>query len=263
MRKAAPWIAILLVAGGLAAWYYLKQPAPETHPSVVELPKAEPEPPPPPEPRHPVEAIEAEAVPEEAAPLPPLAESDESVAEALLALFDSEALGAVLIREQVVSRMVTTVDSLDSRELAPLVMPVQPPSGTFQASDGEPLTISPDNFERYRPYVELVAEADVEAAVDFYRRHYPLFQQSYSELGYGDAYFNDRLVDTIDHLLATPQPEQPPVLVKPEAVYLYQDGALEALSAGQKILIRMGPEQAAVVREKLQELRAALTGESF
>lgn len=261
MKKAAPWIAILLVAGGLAAWYYLKQPAPETHPSVVELPRIEAEPPAV-EPRHPVEAIEAEAVPE-AEPLPPLADSDESVAEALLALFDSEALGAVLIREQVVSRIVATVDSLDSRELAPLVMPVHPPSGTFQASEGEPLTISPDNFERYRPYVELVAELEVEAAVDFYRRHYPLFQQAYSELGYGDAYFNDRLVDTIDHLLATPQPAQPPVLVKPEAVYLYQDEALEALSAGQKILIRMGPEQAAVVREKLQELRQAITRESF
>lgn len=262
MKKAAPWIAILLVVGGLAAWYYLKQPAPETHPSVVELPKVEAEPPAPVEPRYPVEASEPEAVPE-AEPLPPLAESDDSVAEALLALFDSEALGAVLIREQVVSRMVATVDSLNSRELAPLVMPVQPPSGTFQASEGEPLTISSDNFERYRPYVDLVAEADVEAAVEFYRRHYPLFQQAYSELGYGDAYFNDRLVETIDHLLATPQPEQPPVLVKPEAIYLYQDEALEALSAGQKILLRMGPEQAAVVREKLTELRAALTGESF
>lgn len=262
MKKAAPWIAILLVVGGLAAWYYLKQPAPETHPSVVELPKVEAEPPAPVEPRYPVEASEPEAVPE-AEPLPPLAESDESVTEALLALFDSEALGAVLIREQVVSRMVATVDSLNSRELAPLVMPVQPPSGTFQASEGEPLTISPDNHERYRPYVDLVAEADVEATVDFYRRHYPLFQQAYSELGYGDAYFNDRLVETIDHLLAAPQPEQPPVLVKPEAVYLYQDETLEALTAGQKILLRMGSEQAEVVREKLQELRQAITRESF
>jgi hypothetical protein len=261
MRKAAPWIAILLVAGGLAAWYYLKQPGPETHPSVVELPKVEAEPPAV-EPRYPVEASESEAVPE-AEPLPPLAESDESVAAALLALFDSEALGAVLIREQVVSRMVATVDSLNSRELAPLVMPVQPPTGTFQASEGESLTISPDNFERYRPYVDLVAELEVEAAVEFYRRHYPLFQDAYSELGYGDAYFNDRLVDTIDLLLATPQPAQPPVLVKPEAIYVYQDETLEALSAGQKILLRMGPEQAEVVREKLQELRLAITRESF
>jgi hypothetical protein len=111
--------------------------------------------------------------------------------------------------------------------------------------------------------VDLVAELEVEAAVEFYRRHYPLFQDAYSELGYGDAYFNDRLVDTIDLLLATPQPAQPPVLVKPEAIYVYQDETLEALSAGQKILLRMGPEQAEVVREKLQELRLAITRESF
>jgi len=47
-------------------------------------------------------------------------------------------------------------------------------------------------------------------------------------------------------------------LIKPEAYYLFADKDLESLSAGQKILIRMGPENAARVKSKLTEIRAAL-----
>jgi hypothetical protein len=88
-----------------------------------------------------------------------------------------------------------------------------------------------------------------------------LFQQAYEALGYPGAYFNDRLVEVIDHLLAAPTPEWPPQLVKPEAVHLYADEGLESLSAGQKLLIRIGPEHGRTVRARLLELREALTRE--
>jgi hypothetical protein len=42
-------------------------------------------------------------------------------------------------------------------------------------------------------------------------------------------------------------------------MYEYADGTLEGLPAGQKILIRMGPENAAAVKAKLTELRAIVT----
>ena len=38
-----------------------------------------------------------------------------------------------------------------------------------------------------------------------YVRFYPLFQQAYRDLGYPNGYFNDRLVEVIDHLLVTPE----------------------------------------------------------
>ena len=47
-------------------------------------------------------------------------------------------------------------------------------------------------------------------------------------------------------------------LIKPEAYYLFADEDLESLSAGQKILIRMGPDNAARVKAKLVEIRAVL-----
>ena len=48
-------------------------------------------------------------------------------------------------------------------------------------------------------------------------------------------------------------------LVKPEAVYLFADEDLEGLSAGQKMLMRIGSANAIVIMDKLQEVRDAIT----
>jgi len=40
---------------------------------------------------------------------------------------------------------------------------------------------------------------------------------------------------------------------------MFADPALESLPAGQKLLIRMGPDNAAAVKVKLKELRAIIT----
>jgi hypothetical protein len=42
-------------------------------------------------------------------------------------------------------------------------------------------------------------------------------------------------------------------------MYVFTDQSLESRPAGQKLLIRMGPDNAAVVKAKLSELRAAIT----
>jgi hypothetical protein len=88
-----------------------------------------------------------------------------------------------------------------------------------------------------------------------YRRFYPLMQEAYINLGYPDGYFNDRVVEVIDHLLATPDVSESPVLVRPNVLYEYADEELEQLSSGQKLLIRMGPEHRETVKAKLAEFR--------
>ena len=54
-------------------------------------------------------------------------------------------------------------------------------------------------------------------------------------------------------MLATPDVSGPIRLIKPEAFYLFADEDLESLSAGQKVLLRMGPENAARIKAKLAE----------
>ena len=107
--------------------------------------------------------------------------------------------------------------------------------------------------------IDALRKLDMQRVAAVYLRFYPLFQQAYQGLGYPNGYFNDRLVQVIDHLLATPQPAQPIALVRPNVMYTYADPGLESRSAGQKLLIRMGPDNAAVIKAKLTELRAAIT----
>ena len=50
------------------------------------------------------------------------------------------------------------------------------------------------------------------------------------------------------------------MLVQPRVLYQFADPQMEALSAGEKLLIRMGPENARKVKEMLREVRRTLTG---
>jgi hypothetical protein len=106
--------------------------------------------------------------------------------------------------------------------------------------------------------VKIVQNTDTAQLVAIYKQYYPLFQQAYADLGYPDGYFNDRLVEVIDHLLATPEISGPIRLKRPSVNYEFADAELENRSAGQKLLIRMGSENAAVVKAKLRELRQAV-----
>ena len=124
--------------------------------------------------------------------------------------------------------------------------------------NGESLHISPDSYLRYAPLVDIVAFADTDAVVETYRRFYPLFQESYVRLGYPQGYFNDRVIEVIDHLLATPQPPEPVRVVRPHVLYEFADPELEGLSSGQKLLLRMGAKNSEVVKSTLQELRGKL-----
>jgi hypothetical protein len=83
-------------------------------------------------------------------------------------------------------------------------------------------------------------------------------QEDYRNLGYPKGYFNDRLIEAIDDMLAAPEAPATVALVQPKVLYQYADPDLEARSAGQKIMMRMGSENAAKVKAKLQEIRREL-----
>jgi len=108
--------------------------------------------------------------------------------------------------------------------------------------------------------VRIADAVDAKTLVGIYVHFYPLLQQDYRELGYPNGYFNDRLVQAIDDLLAAPDAAAPLALVQPKVFYQYADPELESRSAGQKMMMRMGSENAAKVKAKLRDIRAELTG---
>ena len=208
--------------------------------------------------KHPIPAPEAAPA---AKPLPALAESDVAMEDALVALLGEGPVEKFLVPKNVVRRIVVTVDNLPRKKVAVELRPLVPTPGTFATSGTEEAaTLAEENYARYEPLVKLVEATDARQLAELYIRFYPLFQEAYQDLGYPQGYFNDRLVAVIDHLLQTPEVQGPIELVQPKVFYEYRDEALESRSAGQKLLIRMGPENAAKLKAKLQELRREVAG---
>ena len=100
---------------------------------------------------------------------------------------------------------------------------------------------------------------DVNKLADIYLRFYPLLQEAYQDLGYPDAYFNARLIDVIDHLLATPEVNDPIILHRPNILFEFVHPELESLSSGQKLLIRTGKRHSSRIKQFIKEFRALIS----
>jgi hypothetical protein len=191
--------------------------------------------------------------------LPALNDSDPMVHDSLTGVFGRPAVEQFLVPQNIVRHIVVTVDNLPRHKVAVELRPVKPTGGqTVTATQGEITTLSEANFERYAPLMRVVQATDVRALAGVYQRLYPLFQQAYEDLGYPGKYFNDRLVEVIDQLLQTPEVAAPIPVVQPKVFWEYADASLESRPAGQKLLIRMGPQNARTIKAKLREFRAEI-----
>jgi len=165
----------------------------------------------------------------------------------------------LLLMENFIQKFVVTIDNLPNKRLPRAHLPIIAPGGKFLvAGTAEEPQISDKNYPRYNRYVTLMESVNQTLAIKVYTYFYPLFQKAYEQLGYKSAYFNDRLVYVIDHLLTTPNPPDPILLAQPAVLFTYADPELENLSAGQKILLRLGQEQRGKVFQLLQSYREKL-----
>ena len=129
------------------------------------------------------------------------------------------------------------------------------------------------NSQRYARFVQWIIRTDNAKLLALYAGMYPLLQQTYVDLGHPDGYFNDRVIAVIDLMLATPI-AKPPLRVQAASAdklpakasatapqrprYEFSDPALESLTTGQKLLLRMGTQNAALLKPKLKALRDGL-----
>ena len=255
INKPLIGVAAAVVLAALGGWYYWHaHNAPPQKPPLPAAPAVQGVPP---EERieHPVPAAGADAP---NVPLPSLADSDKVVSDAVGGV--ASGLAQYLLPDNLVRHVVVTIDNLARQKAAIDKRPTTPVAGAFMV-DGDELhaTLDAQNFQRYAPMVDALRNTDMQRLAGVYLHFYPLFQKAYQDLGYPTGYFNDRLVQVIDVLLATPQVAAPIDLVRPNVMYLFADPGLESRPAGQKVLIRMGPDQAAKVKAKLMELRAIIT----
>ncbi|MBE7941253.1 DUF3014 domain-containing protein, partial [Ramlibacter aquaticus] len=189
---------------------------------------------------------------------------------ALEALLGRQGVASFLRADDFARRLVATVDNLGRAHAPSSLWPVAATPGRFGVDESGGSTVAAlDNAARYTPWVQWVERVDAAKAVALYRRMYPLLQAQYQQLGYPGRQFQGRLLEVIGLLLDTPEPAQPPTLQllqftgevasqRPWVHYEFTDPALEALPAGQKILLRVGLVNERRLKKKLAEFRDAL-----
>ena len=241
-----------------------------------------PEPPPAPLVAQPLLSVPAVAPPAASAPspvaasepapdptvlLPPLVQADPTVKDKLIELLGRKPVISLLQTDGFVRRFVVTVDNLPRGHAAARVWPVNPTPDRFTVERGG--RVAADNAARYGPFVHFIEGIEPAAAAALYRRLYPLLQEAYAELGYPNQRFHGRLIEVIDHLLATPLVPGPlgvtlttvkgPIPAqRPWVRYEFSDPRLQELSAGQKMLLRSGEANQRLLLGWLRRLRAEI-----
>ena len=194
-----------------------------------------------------------------------------SLADTLVDTLGRKAVLEFLNVDAFAHRVAATVDNLARAHAPARLWPVHPTAGRFTTQQmGEVAAIGAENSRRYGVFVKWVDSLDMKVVAALYRQLYPHFQSAYEALGFPGRYFNDRVVDVIDHLLATPAVDEPVAVkladikgpiqpARPWVIVEFADPSLESRSAGQKLLLRMGSDHARTLKTKLRQLRGELT----
>lgn len=196
--------------------------------------------------------------------------SPEALAAAVRDWLGQKAVQSMLQTDDLARRIVVTVDNLGRDHAPSWRWPVLPTPGRLVVEQrGGATWISADNDLRYTPFVLMCETVDLAAAVELYRRMYPMLQQTYEEIGFPGRSFHARLLTVIDTLLAAPEPSQALEVTlvevkgsvpstRPWERYEFAQPELESLTAGQKILLRVGPVSHRRLKARLRELRNLL-----
>ena len=253
-------VLVLLIAGGVVlltgVWPPEEEstappvttalPAPQPVPVITELEEPAVDPTPPPPPPAPVEE-----------PLPRLEESDDAVRDAVGDIPLGTAGQQYLIPGNIIERSASLIYLMAQGDVPYRLLPVSRPKAAFPISDdGTQVVTDPAGFERYNALTQWLQSLDLESLLSSLEWFIPLFREAWSYYGEDSAAFDMAVVMTLDLVIATPEIDLNEArLIRKEAVWIFEDPAIEGLAPIQKQVLRMGPENAEIVKAKATEAR--------
>ncbi len=241
-------VALVVVAGGLY-WFFGRGEGggvSDTAPAVVESTPLEPTP-----------SLEERL--SERLKGTTLAGSDAAVREVVAALSSQPEVVVWLANEDLVRRFVASVHLIAEGKSPRTQLEFLKPEERFTAIErGDSLVIDPESYQRYDVVAQAFAGLDIEGTVRVFDELEPLIDEAHREIAPPGTTFRMTLKKAFDSLLAVPVVKGD-VAVDPKVVtYIYGSGRLERLPEAQKQMLRMGPENVALIQEKIGELGAAL-----
>ena len=251
-------VFLLVISGGVVLlagiWPAEEKPAPvvtapppEPLPAPVmaeiEEPTPQPQPPPPP--------AQAEK------PLPRLEESDDAVRDAIGDIPLGTAGQQYVMPGNIIERSASLIYLMAQGDVPYKLLPVSRPKAAFPISDdGNQVVTDPAGFERYNALTLWLESLELEPLLSSLDRFIPLFREAWSYYGEDRAAFDMAVVMALDLVIATPEVDLSEArLIRKEAVWIFEDPAIEGLAPIQKQVLRMGPENAKILKAKAAEMR--------
>ena len=191
--------------------------------------------------------------------VPPLEQSDGVVADLVRKLSSHPGVAAWLTTNGLIRNFAVVVSSIaDGRTPAKFLQPLRP-RAPFRVIEREgDIYVDSRSYERYRLLAEAVASVDANSSASLYATLKPRIEEAHREQGQPDASFDRTLERAIVSLLETPLRQGPTRLRLHGIGYAFADPMDERLTAAQKQLLRMGPENTRIVQAKLREIALAL-----
>lgn len=251
-------IALVVIAG--VVYWLLQRSQPE--PEVAILPSSPAVEAPAPEPTATEPTPSAAPAPQPTAPpapppvkLPPLDRSDPDVIGFLLDVSDG-GFKDWLIQEHLIRKFVRAMNALEEGKLVSQYRPFNDPKTPFSATatTDDAWQIDPQNYQRYTPYLESLEQVGPEQLVKIYRRYYPLLQQAFEELGVKKGDFEDVTIRALTRITKAPMPPMEAALSRPSVTYRFSAAEFEQRSAVEKLLFRMGPENAQRLKKLAEDM---------
>ncbi len=190
--------------------------------------------------------------------VPELNDSDDDLHSQLQQLVALKGIVAWSDARDLARRFVVLVYNLAEGEIAHRYLPLNSPGLFTAAGSGTSLRISTQSYARYDAYADAFAAMDAKRAVSIYRYFWPTLKAAFAELGEPRKSLHSEGLKAIDHLLQAPEITGDIKLVQPSVYYKYADPSLERLSSAQKQMLRLGPRNSALVKNKLREIKALL-----
>ena len=182
--------------------------------------------------------------------LPLLNESDNTVRDALAAIPLGPPGQQYLLSSNIIERSSSALYLMAQGDVPYKLIPIARPKIPFPISDdGLKVTADPAGFSRYDTLSGWLRQLDIAAVFDALDWLLPLFREAWSFYGETTETFDSAVLNTLDTIINTPEIDLAEArLIRKEAVWIYEDPTIEALSPLQKQIMRMGPDNALIVK---------------
>jgi hypothetical protein len=184
---------------------------------------------------------------------------DGLVRAAVGGLSNHPVLASYLVNDRLLRRFVLAVDAVAGGYSPSDQIEFMRPNGPFIVREDEGrLVVASGTYRRYDLVSDVFTSVDTAAAIEIFRNLLPKMEEIYSEVGWADDGFENRLREAVDHLLEVPVEANQVEVEQRAIVYAFAEDRFENLTNAQKHLLRMGPRNVGAIQYKLEEFRDAM-----